>query len=306
MLLQLRVVGQGTESLLLERRDPSVELIPARVVRPARPGVRAVRPRQRHVVDARHGAPHIHERLAREAIGGGVDEPDIGRQREDDPDQAVLAKVAVVVGALAVDPEVVGIDRPEQRVVRAAIPAAPQLQEPEPRLDAGRRQLEVIRRHVTVGARTSIPDQSARLAIEERQQAANDSIAGLAIAVARALCQGDDILPGLREREYGTTGFDHQRRKHDETAGDEQESWLHRGSPQGSGCRQPWRTAPRDRRRRLPTGTTMRLAHSFRRPTGRLCVKIPAGHVTRDHATVAGLESGRRAGSRPADAAGPR
>jgi hypothetical protein len=57
--------------------------------------------------------PYIHERLGRGRVGRRIDEPDIQRQREGNPDEAILAKIAEVIGAVAVGAEIVRIDRPK-------------------------------------------------------------------------------------------------------------------------------------------------------------------------------------------------
>ena len=87
------------------------------------------------------------------------------------------------VGALAVGPEIVRVDRPEQRIVGPRIPSAPPLEELEPRLDARRRQLELVGRHVAVGARAPVRAQPVQAAVEERAEAADDGVARLAAAV---------------------------------------------------------------------------------------------------------------------------
>ena len=193
--LQLRMIRQRTERLFLQRRHPRIHLIATRRVRTARPGVRPVRPRQRHVIDRRNGAPHIHAAPGRQRIGGRIDESDLRWEREDDPDQPILAEVAVIVGALAMGPEVVRVDRPEQRIVRLRIPQSYEQQKPIPRFDAGRRQLEMVGRHVAVGARAPVPRQSVRPAIEERKQASDDGVAGFTTAVGGRLQRHD---AGLR------------------------------------------------------------------------------------------------------------
>ena len=74
--------------------------------------------------------------LARGLVRRRIDQPDVRRQRERDPDQRALPQVAEVVRVLAVDAEVVGVYRAEQRIVRAGIETTARLQEPEPRLHA--------------------------------------------------------------------------------------------------------------------------------------------------------------------------
>ena len=101
---------------------------------------------------------------------------------KDDPDEAVLAKVAEVTGVLAVGPEIIGIDRPEQRIIGVRIPSPPPLKQLEPRLDAGRRELEMVGGHMAVGARTAIGLQTAQPPVEERERAADDGVARLSAA----------------------------------------------------------------------------------------------------------------------------
>ena len=146
-----------------------------------------VRSGERDIVHRGNAPPHVDFRLRRRQVGRRIDEPDVGRQRERDPDEAVLAKIAEIAGALAVGPEVIRVDRPEQRIVGIRIPPAPPLQELKPRLHAGWRELETVRRHVTVGAGAAIRGQSIQLPVEERAEAAGDGIAGLTAAVDRVL-----------------------------------------------------------------------------------------------------------------------
>jgi hypothetical protein len=57
---------------------------------------------------------------------------------EGDPDEAVLSQIAEIAGAVAVHPEVIGINRSKQRIIGIRIQSPPQLEELEPRLHAGR------------------------------------------------------------------------------------------------------------------------------------------------------------------------
>ena len=98
---------------------------------------------------------------------------------ERDADEAVLAEIAEVAGAVTVRPEVIRIDRPEQRIVGVRIPPPPPLEELKPGLDACRRELEAVRRHVAVGARASVSTQSVQFPVGKRAEAADDGVAGL-------------------------------------------------------------------------------------------------------------------------------
>lgn len=181
-VLNPRVIGERTERLLLERREPAVQLISTELVRAAWPRIDIVRSREGHVVHRRHAPPHVHERLGRRRVGQGIDEPDIRRQREGDPDETVLAEIAEITGALAIGPEVVCVERPKQRVVGSRIAPEPFLEELEPRLDVGGRALEIVRRHVAVHARAAVCAQAIQPPVEERPEAAQDRVAGLAAA----------------------------------------------------------------------------------------------------------------------------
>jgi hypothetical protein len=178
-VLDLGMIRQRAQRLVLKRRHAGIELESAEGVRQARPRVGIAGPGQRDVVDTGYAAPDVHERLARREVGRGVDEPDVRRQREGDPDETVLAQIAEVVRLVAVGPEIVGVDRPEQRIVRVRIEYPHQLQESKSRFDVGRRQLEAVGRHVTVGARAAVGAQTAQPAIEERDSAAHDRVAWL-------------------------------------------------------------------------------------------------------------------------------
>ena len=102
----------------------------------------------------------------------------VGGSGKRDPDETVLAKIAEVAGGVAVGPEVVGIDRAKQRIVGIRIPAAAPLKQLEPRLGAGRRELEAVGRHVAVGARAAVrarPSGSGRKTRRPRCTASHGS-----------------------------------------------------------------------------------------------------------------------------------
>ena len=202
--LDLRVIGERAERLLLKRRDAGVQLVAAGLVRAARPRDAIVRAGEGDIVDRRHAPPHVHERLGRRHVGRRIDEPDVRWQREGDPDEAVLAKIAEIAGALAVDPEIIRVDRPEQRIVGIGIAPPPPLEELEPRLDAGGRELEIVRRHVAVGARAPVRAQSSSLRSKNARRPRSDGVAGLAAAVvrlaARLRARRDHSVPGVPPR----------------------------------------------------------------------------------------------------------
>ena len=194
-MLDLGVIGQRTKRLLLQCRDAGIQLIAAGRVRSSRPRIGAVGSRERDIVDARNRAPHVDECLRRRRVGRGIDQANELRQRKRDPDEAVLAKVAEVTRVLAVGPEIIGIDRSKQRVIGVRIPAPPPLEQLEPRFDVGRRELEMVRGHMAVGARTAVGLESAQPAVEERERAAHDGAARLPAA---------DRLPApIRQRLAG-------------------------------------------------------------------------------------------------------
>ena len=199
-ILDLRVIDECAGGLLLKRRETRVQLVAARRIGVAWPDGKArVRSRQGDVVHGGHHAPHVYGRLVRHGIGRGIDEPDGRWQRERNPDETVLAKIAEIAGRIAVRPKIVRIDRPEQRIVSIRVPAAPQLQQAESRLDARRRELEVVRRHVAVGARAAVSVEAVRLPIEEREEAPLDGVARLAATVeGRSRRCGDAVRAGRR------------------------------------------------------------------------------------------------------------
>jgi len=61
-------------------------LVPASGIRAAVDENVAVGSSERDVVDGRHGPPDVHEGFGRGLIRGGVDEPDIRRERQSDSD----------------------------------------------------------------------------------------------------------------------------------------------------------------------------------------------------------------------------
>ena len=122
------MIGERAERLLLKRRRRA-RPTGSRRRRSGRGATDSiVGSGQRHVVDRWDAPPHVHERLGRRRVGRRIDELDVRRQRKRDPDQAVLAQVAEIAGALAVDPEVIRVDRPEQRIVGVRIESAPPLE----------------------------------------------------------------------------------------------------------------------------------------------------------------------------------
>jgi len=85
--------------------------------------------------------------------------------------------MAVIDGVRAVDPEIVRVDRSEQRIVRAGIPLTSPLEKLEPRLGAGGRELKMVRRHVAGGTRAAVSAEMMESLIEERAAAARDGVA---------------------------------------------------------------------------------------------------------------------------------
>ncbi|HEX6315701.1 MAG TPA: hypothetical protein VFZ73_12615 [Gemmatimonadaceae bacterium] len=237
-------MDQRAERLLLQRRHAGIELVSTGVVRASRPRVDPVRSRELHVIDGRNGAPDVDRRLGRSGVGDGIDQLDIRRQREWDPHETVLAKIAEVVGAVAIDPKIIRVYRAEQRIVGVRIPSTAQLKDSEPGLDIGGRELEMARRHVAVGAGTAVRAQPVKLAVEERAVAPDDGVARFAVAVGWHLYR---LGPGLKRRdgwgEPRTAGPDRQREQDDQKACGEQESWFQSSAPQRVERRQRRRTA---------------------------------------------------------------
>ena len=171
--LDLRVIHECAERLFLQRTDPRVKLVAAEDIRPTRPWIAAARSAECHVQHRRHAAPDVDRGVGRRLVGRGIDQPDVGRQRKDDADEAVLPQVAVVAGPIAIDQEVVGINRPEQRIIGFWIEDAQQLEQPVAELDVRRRELEGTRRHVAVGAGSPVPAEPRRSAVQKREQPAS-------------------------------------------------------------------------------------------------------------------------------------
>ncbi len=132
-VLNLRMIDERAERLLLKRRERArpVDIRRSGWGRAATPAMLASGPVSATLFTRRHHAPHVDERLVRHGVGRGIDEPDARWQREGDPDETVLAKIAEIAGGVAVGPEIVGIDRPKQRIVGVRIPVAPPLKESE-------------------------------------------------------------------------------------------------------------------------------------------------------------------------------
>ena len=183
-MLDFRVRQQRAQRLILKRGEAAIQLVPTRRVRAPRPRIAAVRAGDLDIIDTGNHPPDVGHGLRRGCVGRRVDQLDVRRQRKRDADQAVLTQIAEVGGMDAVDAKVVGVDRPEERIVGAGIAFAPQNKSLEPRLCVRRRELEVVLRHVAVGARTAVAVEPMRVTIQESEQAANDRRARLATALA--------------------------------------------------------------------------------------------------------------------------
>jgi hypothetical protein len=195
----LRVVEERAQALLLQRRHARVQLVSTGPVGVARPRVLAVGAGQLDVVDRRHRAPDVCERLRGGRVRDRIHELHVRRQREGDAHEAVLAQVAPVGRILAVRPEIVRVDRPEERIVRVRMEPAQPLEELEAPLDVHRRELEAVGRHVAVGAGPSVARQAVRAAVEEVEEATRDRVAGLPAA---------EPVESLRRRKLPPHPFD--------------------------------------------------------------------------------------------------
>src|ERR1051326_4926051 len=125
------MVDEGPERLILERGDSRVQLVAASGIRPARHEDVAIGPGERDVVDGRNGAPDVYERFGGRLVRSGVDELDIGGQRQSDPDEPVPAERGEVIGLRAMYAEVVGVDWPEKRIVGIRVELAAELERSE-------------------------------------------------------------------------------------------------------------------------------------------------------------------------------
>ena len=176
---------ERSQRLLLQCAKPRVKLVATHGVRTPWPRILAVEPRQLDVVDGRHHPPHIDFGLGRWQVGQRIDEPDLAVEwkGQPDPDEAVLPQIAEIVGVLTIRVEIVGVDRPEQRIVCVRIESPQQLEEPESCLDARWRELEVVRRHVAVRAGAPVAVQPGQASIQKRQPSPEDGVAGLASTI---------------------------------------------------------------------------------------------------------------------------
>jgi hypothetical protein len=225
----LRMIGQRTERLLLKGPHTCVQLVSTEEVRTACPGIRAVWSGEGDVVDRRHHPPDVHERFGRRRVGRRIDEPHVRRQRERDPDESVLTKIAEVARVFAIGPEIIRINWPEQRVVGLWIESTEPLQQAEPRLSAGRRELELVRRHVAVGARAAVGVETSQSPIEERAKAADDRVAWFASAVEGLMLQLGAVAASVF-RLSGVAGA-HEEGGHQYEAADDEERSCSHGIP---------------------------------------------------------------------------
>ena len=188
--------AKRAERLVLQRVDAAVELVAAALVRPARrtPAPAPSGPVMLDVEDRGNGAPDVGDGLAGRAgrcrardRRPAIEQLDVRGQRDRDANQAVLRQVREVVRGRAVDAEVVGVDRAEQRIVDAG---RGHLR--EPRLRRRRGQLEVLGIHVAVGTRAAVAAQAGegpvvevRLAATERRVDRRGRRRGAAVGVER-------------------------------------------------------------------------------------------------------------------------
>ncbi len=122
-----RMIPQRSERLVLQRVDAAVELVAAAPVRPT--GIyrsEPIRTGDVDVEDRGNRAPDVGDglggRLGRRGAGNGrptVEQLHVGGQRDGHPNETVHGQVGVVVRGRAIDAEVVGVDRAEERVVLA-------------------------------------------------------------------------------------------------------------------------------------------------------------------------------------------
>ena len=134
--------------------------------------------------------------------GRGIDQHDVRGQRHGHANEPVLHQVGKVARLFSVLTEVVGVDRPEERIVR--IPVARPLRQQRFETGAGGRrgQLEGLRRHVAVRARASVSPEVLEFAVVEGLATMRDHVAWLITAVElhRAAVLRDDRTRVRREQ----------------------------------------------------------------------------------------------------------
>jgi hypothetical protein len=184
--LDLCMIDQRAERLLLKRGHPGVELISTGAVWAAGPRVETVRSGELHIINGRNRAPDVDERFARWCVGDGINQFDVRRQRECDPDETVLAEIAEIAGVVAVGPEIVGIDRPKERVVCLRLELSTPLEGLESRLGTPGRELKTVSWHVAVGACPSVAAHTVQASIHEGAEPARNRVARLRAAIKRA------------------------------------------------------------------------------------------------------------------------
>ena len=172
-----RMATQRCERLVLQRVDAAVELVTAALVRPSRRrGSYAIGASDADVKDRRGRSPDIGDGLAgRERRcrardrRAAVEELYVRGQRDRDANKAELRQVREVVRRGAVDAEVIGVDRAEQRIVDARHGHLR-----KPCLRGRRGQLEVLGIHVAVGTRPAIATQARERPVVEVRLASTE------------------------------------------------------------------------------------------------------------------------------------
>jgi hypothetical protein len=88
-----------------------------------------------------------------------IDQTDVRCQGHRDAHEAVVYQVRIIARLVAVLAEVVGVNRPEQRIIRIRVVRTRREQPFEPGSGAGGRQLKTVGRHMTVGAGPTVASQ---------------------------------------------------------------------------------------------------------------------------------------------------
>jgi hypothetical protein len=110
---------------------------------------------------------------------------------------------------------------------------APPLQQRKPRLDARWRQLEVVGRPVTIGARTPVRLETIEPVVEERDKTARDGVARFTATIARS--GRSDARVGIRAFLGNACGVGSQQQRDERERADNDERGRVHGRPPGGG-----------------------------------------------------------------------
>jgi hypothetical protein len=115
--------------------------------------------------------------------GGWSDKPDIWRQRHRHTNESVFHQIREVARVVSIYAKVVSVDGTKERIVGGRVVLQRRHQRFEPGVGRGRRELEVLRWHVTVCASSAVAADLVEIAIVERRATSRHRVARWLVAI---------------------------------------------------------------------------------------------------------------------------